>query len=525
MYENNEDKDNSSVSVEEDSESSSSGESFGPIEDVQNYNSVENPSLPLSHEAIIEAHKATVSSISIEPSGVRMATASNDTKFKLWDFPTMTQKFKNFASLEPLGAYPLSRVEFSPTGAFILVVGGSSQAKVLSRDGDELAETPKGDIWHPKLLDTFATSSEDGTVRIWTLNAKKNTSVQKHVLKVKSREGKKNTTSAFRYGFDGKRIICCCDDGSLKIFDPNVSTTRPVEDITDAHNISGSVGIPTDIQLTKDDLFILTRNLNDAMFLWDCRRLEEPLAVFHDLPNNSRSTRCSFSTDTEYFCTSTSSESRGSHSTIVFFSRATMRKCYELNVPSSRGSAVSLSWPVALNQIIYGTSLGKVVGLYSPEDSRKGLLLCVSKPEKRVDDTFANIGAGEVFLPNALPMYQTEFLPNGLPMTEQNKKNKLRKDPVLTKKPLELSGPRPDLVGKTTLSSYMMQSRIRKNWIDEDPRESLLRYQEEAKSKPVFTGRAYEHQDSVILSEKTAEQEQEEQLERLKKRKLPTYKK
>lgn len=66
-----------------------------------------------------------------------------------------------------------------------------------------------------------------------------------------------------------------------------------------------------------------------------------------------------------------------------------------------------------------------------------------------------------------------------------------------------------------------MQSGAKKEWVDEDPREALLRYEQESKSKPIFTGRAYQHQDKVILAEKTAEQEQEEQWERLKKRKLP----
>lgn len=119
-------------------------------------------------------------------------------------------------------------------------------------------------------------------------------------------------------------------------------------------------------------------------------------------------------------------------------------------------------------------------------------------------------------------MYQTEFLPNGLPMTEANKKNKLRKDPILTKKPSVPSGPRPDLVGKTTLTSHLLQSGVKKDWADEDPREALLRFENETKSKPIFTGRAYQHQDKVILAEKTAEQEQEEQWQRLKKRKLPS---
>ncbi|KAK4522504.1 hypothetical protein GAYE_PCTG10G0394 [Galdieria yellowstonensis] len=449
-------------------------------------------------------------------------------------------KLKYFASVEPLGAYPLRLVEFSPTGSSILVIGGSSRAKILTRDGDDLAETPQGDMylvnmkntkghiasllygnWNPARNDSFATSSADGTLRIWSLM--KTGSVQQScILTLKANDGKKNTCSAFRHTNDGKRLFCACDDGSLKIYDPSASTIKPVEVVSNVHTSRDGPGIATDLRLTGDDLTLITRTSNDCLFMWDCRRLEEPLAVFENLPNSNNLGACVFSPSNDYICTVTSDGSKNGASSVVFFSRATVSRCFEVAVPQRNGAAVSVCWPCALNQVFYGSTSGNVTGLYSPETSKKGLLLCVSKPEKRQEGSIANIGAGEIFLPNALPMYQTEFLPNGLPMTEANKRNKLRKDPVLTKKPSVPSGPRPDLVGKTTLSSHLlMQSGAKKEWVDEDPREALLRYEQESKSKPIFTGRAYQHQDKVILAEKTAEQEQEEQWERLKKRKLP----
>ncbi|EME32129.1 transducin family protein / WD-40 repeat family protein [Galdieria sulphuraria] len=496
--------------------------------------------LPLSHEVNLGGHRATVSTIAIEPSGVRMATGSNDTTLKLWDFATMTNRLKYFASIEPLGAYPLRLAEFSPTGSSILVIGGSSRAKLLTRDGEDISETPQGDMylvsmkntkghvasllygnWNPTRNDSFATSSTDGTIRLWTLS-KKGSVEQGSILTLKAKDGKKNTCSSFRFANDGKRLFCACEDGSLKVYEPSSTQVRPVEEVGSAQKFRGTLGVATDLQLTRDDLTLVTRTTNGCLFMWDCRRLEEPLTVFDDLPNSSDMTSCVFSPNGEYICTTTSDNSKGGSSSVVFFSRASVSRCFDVAVSSRNGAAVAVCWSPALNQIFYGSTSGSVVGLYSPETSKKGLLLCVSTPEKREEGSIANIGAGEVFLPNALPMYQTEFLPNGLPMTEANKRNKIRKDPVLTKKPTVPSGPRPDLVGKTTLSSHFMQSHLKKAWADEDPREALLRYEQDAKSKPVFTGRAYQYQDKIILADKTAEQEQEEQWERLKKRKLPS---
>ncbi|GJQ09304.1 hypothetical protein GpartN1_g1095.t1 [Galdieria partita] len=522
----------------ESSEGDISSESLS--EDLHESTTEVGVNLPVSHVANLEGHRATVSTISVEPSGVRLATGSNDTTLKLWDFATMTSRLKYFASIEPLGAYPIRLVEFSPTGSSILVIGGSSRAKILTRDGEDIAETPQGDMylvsmkntkghiasllygnWNPTRNDMFGTSSTDGTIRLWIL--RKTASVEQgSVLTLKAKNGKKNTCPSFRFANDGKRLFCACEDGSLKVYDPGSTTVRPIEEVANVQKFNNVQGIATDLQIAKDDLTLITRTTNGCLFMWDCRRLEEPLTVFENLPNSNDATSCIFSPNGEYICTATSDISKRGNSSIVFFSRASVSRCFDVAVPSRQGAAVALCWSSALNQIFYGSTSGSITGLYSPETSKKGLLLCVSKPEKREEGSIANIGAGEIFLPNALPMYQTEFLPNGLPMTEANKKNKLRKDPVLTKKPAVPSGPRPDLVGKTTLSSHFMQSHVKKAWADEDPREALLRYEEAAKSKPVFTGRAYEYQDKVILAEKTAEQEQEEQWERLKKRRLPS---
>lgn len=367
--------------------------------------------LPVSHQAHLEGHRATVSSVAVEPSGVRMATASNDTTLKLWDFATMTSKLKYFASVEPLGAYPLRLIEFSPTGSNILVIGGSSRAKILTRDGDDLAETPQGDMylvsmkntkghvasllyasWNPVKNDNFATSSADGTVRLWTLR-KTGSVEQRNIICLKAKDGKKNTCSAFRCGYDGKRLFCACDDGSLKVYDPSASVLRPVEDVGCVLNFKGEHGIATDLQLTSDELTLITRTTNNCLFMWDCRRLEEPLAVFEKLPNSAASTACVFSPSAEYICTATSDASKtDASSSIVFFSRATITRCFEVAVSPEHGAAVSVCWPSALDQIFYGTTSGTVTGLYNPEVSKKGLLLCVSKPAKRFVCSISNPG-------------------------------------------------------------------------------------------------------------------------------------
>lgn len=66
----------------------------------------------------------------------------------------MTRELRHFKSFEPHEGYPVYAASFSPTGDALLVVDGSTQAKVYDREGKELGEFVRGDMYVRDLKNT-----------------------------------------------------------------------------------------------------------------------------------------------------------------------------------------------------------------------------------------------------------------------------------------------------------------------------------------------------------------------------------
>jgi hypothetical protein len=158
-----------------------------------------NPrSLPVSSEAVMEPHGKAVISLDIDHSGSRLITGSTDYTVKIFDFNGMKSDCKPFRTIEPCEGHPVVSLSWSPTGDAFLVVTGSSQPKIYTRDGKEEGEFPRGDMyirdmkntkghvtscrggqWHPTDKGTSMTCSDDGTIRIWdTWNLKQKTVIK-----------------------------------------------------------------------------------------------------------------------------------------------------------------------------------------------------------------------------------------------------------------------------------------------------------------------------------------------------------
>ncbi|KAI9907701.1 hypothetical protein PsorP6_003784 [Peronosclerospora sorghi] len=142
--------------------------------------------LPKSHEVALKCHVKGLDCISVDAPGARVATGSTDYRVKLWDFSGMARHVRPFREIEVEEGYPLVAVSYSPSGNRLLAVTGSSQPKVLTREGVEKMQFAKGDMyvvdmantnrhthtatggqWHPKAREQMITSSLDGTVRLW----------------------------------------------------------------------------------------------------------------------------------------------------------------------------------------------------------------------------------------------------------------------------------------------------------------------------------------------------------------------
>ncbi|XP_029423647.1 WD repeat-containing protein 70 isoform X4 [Nannospalax galili] len=202
----------------------------------------ENPvqRIPDSHEITLKHGTKTVSALGLDPSGARLVTGGFDYDVKFWDFAGMDASFKAFRSLQPCECHQIKSLQYSNTGDMILVVSGSSQAKVIDRDGFEVMECIKGDqyivdmantkghtamlhtgSWHPKIKGEFMTCSNDATVRIWEVeNPKK----QKSVFKPRTMQGKKVIPTTCTYSRDGNLVAAACQNGSIQIWDRNLTS-------------------------------------------------------------------------------------------------------------------------------------------------------------------------------------------------------------------------------------------------------------------------------------------------------------
>jgi WD40 repeat protein len=101
--------------------------------------------IPKSHEVQLNHGSKAISAMAIDHSGSRLVTGSIDYEVKFWDFAGMDASLRSFRSIRPCESHVIKNLEYSATGDRILVVPGSSRAKVLDRDGHELFECLKGD--------------------------------------------------------------------------------------------------------------------------------------------------------------------------------------------------------------------------------------------------------------------------------------------------------------------------------------------------------------------------------------------
>lgn len=158
----------------------------------------------------------------------------------------MNAEMKPFKTVEPVEGHPIHHLEYSLSGDSLLVLTSSLQPKIFSREGIELAEFQRGDVyirdmrntkghvaevtsgnWHPQNRETFITGSADSTVRIWDVNSKWS---HKSVLIVRGKgtgQQQRTKITACGYSPDGKWIGAAALDGTIHIWGTNGPMTRP----------------------------------------------------------------------------------------------------------------------------------------------------------------------------------------------------------------------------------------------------------------------------------------------------------
>ncbi|XP_059433237.1 uncharacterized protein LOC132166438 [Corylus avellana] len=479
--------------------------------------------IPLSNEIVLKGHTKVVSALAVDPSGSRVLSGSYDYTVRMYDFQGMNSRLGSFRQLEPSEGHQVRTISWSPTADRFLCVTGSAQAKIYDRDGLTLGEFIKGDMyirdlkntkghisgltcgeWHPKNKETILTSSEDGSLRIWDVNDFKS---QKQVIKPKlARPGRVPVTTC-TWDREGKCIAGGIADGSIQIWNLKPGWgSRPDIYVEKSHSEE-----ITSLKFSSDGRILLSRSSDDSLKVWDLRQMKEPLKVFVDLPNHYAQTNIAFSPDEQLFLTGTSVERESTTGGLLcFFDRAKLELVSRVGI-SPTCSVVQCAWHPKLNQI-FATSGDKSQGgthiLYDPTLSERGALVCVARaPRKKSVDDFE--AKPVVHNPHALPLFRDQ------PSRKRQREKEL-KDPRKSHKPeLPMTGPgfggRVGTSAGSLLTQYLLKQggMIKETWMDEDPREAILKFADAAAKDPKYIAPAYaETQPEPVFAKSDSEDEE-----------------
>ncbi|KAJ7972575.1 Transducin/WD40 repeat-like superfamily protein [Quillaja saponaria] len=494
----------------------------GPEEDSDNEG--ENRyRIPLSNEIVLKGHTKVVSALAVDHTGSRVLSGSYDYSVRMYDFQGMNSRLQSFRQLEPCEGHQVRNLSWSPTADRFLCVTGSAQAKIYDRDGLTLGEFVKGDMyirdlkntkghitgltcgeWHPRTKETILTSSEDGSLRIWDVNDFKS---QKQVIKPKlARPGRVPVTTC-AWDHEGKRIAGGIGDGSIQVWSIKAGWgSRPDMHVEKSH--SDDI---TGLKFSSDGRILLSRSFDGSLKVWDLRKLKEPLKVFEDLQNHYAQTNVAFSPDEQLFLTGTSVERESAAGGLLcFYDRVNLELVSRVGI-SPTSSVVQCAWHPKLNQIfatVGDKSQGGTHILYDPTLSEKGALVCVARaPRKKSIDDF--VAKPVIHNPHSLPLFRDQ-------PSRKRQREKILKDPLKSHKPeIPMTGPgfggRVGTTQGSLLTQYLLKQggMIKETWMEEDPREAILKYADVAAKDPKFIAPAYaETQPEPVFTKSDSEDEE-----------------
>uniref|UniRef100_A0A182MYW5 WD_REPEATS_REGION domain-containing protein n=1 Tax=Anopheles dirus TaxID=7168 RepID=A0A182MYW5_9DIPT len=457
--------------------------------------------LPHSHEVEMHHGNKAVIALASDPSGVRLASGSMDYNLNFWDFSGMDKSMKSFRSLQPCENHPIRNLYYSFSGDMMLVVSGSSQAKVLDRDGFEKMECVKGDqyiadmsktkghiagltsgCWSPVRREEFLTSGMDSTLRTWVFAKTKE---QRAVIKTRAQGGLKTIPTSCAYNREGTLIAAGCSDGSLQTWDTRKMFVHTTHCIRDAHAKGADI---SSVLFSYSGFQLASRSMDETLKLWDMRAFKKPLHAFDGLFSRYDTTDCCFSPDDTMILTGESLPKGAKQAHLFVYDTKTFDLVSKLPITDSH--VIRTLWHPKLNQIFVGCGNGIIRGLYDEKRSMRGAKLCVVRTHRKKKESEI-VGTTQIITPHALPMFRQEKT-----RSVRKKLEKDRLDPVKSKRPdLPITSGQGGRVASSggTLSSYVIRNLGLSKRVedDQDPREAILKYAKEAAENPYWIAPAY----------------------------------
>ena len=495
--------------INEKHSTSSVNEEFEDIDKILFDNNI-----PISHETIWAGHSKGVIALDIDPSGNRMATGGYDETVRLWDFQGMNRTMTSFKEFVPHEGYPVLCLSYSNTGNQFLWITGSWHAKVLSRDGKQLKETIRGDMyirdtfntkghvssltdgmWHPILKNKFLTGSIDGTIRLWDIESKlvgvDQQLMQERVTKALHHDSSRPVKVYWcRFSHDGNSKAAGWEDGTIKLWDEKGPNYRPVSSFKDAHAPGSEI---SSIIFYSDSKRMLSRAMDDTLKFWDWRFPSEPINVWSDLMNYTSKTNVCLSPDEKIIITGESVKRGMGNSWMHFYNSDSFEKIWQIGV--SEGNVVRTMWHPKINQI-FATSTDNNTRIYfDPDMSNRGALnWIVKEPRKHQADDMQY--GNPILAPHALPQFKQTYTSatKRLKKEEEEKKEK-------EKKTYEFGS-------SWTYQQYIMKMINKNTQRDEDPREALIKFNETSEKEPLWVAGAYlSTQPKAVFNYETVQRE------------------
>ena len=527
-----------------------------PVSDQSSANASEDDSddsdeddeFPVSHELVLKTHERTVTTMSVDPSGSRLVTGSTDCTVKLHDFSSMTPTtLRAFKSIDPTATktsantetHPIHHVAFNPNSpSQMLVIAATPQAKIFSRDGEELVEFVKGDMylrdmhntkghiseiatgaWHPSNKNLCVTAGTDSTLRIWDVNLKRS---QKDCIVHKSRaagSAGRTRMTAVVWGPSAQGssslLVAAAYDGSLVMWGGDGPYSRPSGEIRDAHKKDTWTG---GIDISADGRTVVTRGGDDLIKLWDTRKFKQAISTVEH-----PSTSDQFANTNIRFSPNSSSIITGSATGhLHILNPATLKA--ELVTPVTLGSPIStVLWHPKLNQILAGSANAETHVLYDPKSSTNGAAMVMSRAPKRrhidddptlTTDLSQGLAGDSIVNPNGLltganqssASYTARHPTVG--MTASGRSRDPRRPHIPMTTPFAKSQP-----DQAHINSSIPLSSMR----DEDPREALLKYADKAEKDPMFTNAWKKTQPKTLYADISDEEEDQPEKKKAKR--------
>ncbi|KAL8725434.1 MAG: hypothetical protein Q9166_007366 [cf. Caloplaca sp. 2 TL-2023] len=513
-------------------------------DDDDDDDSEEEDEYPVSHELVLKTHERPITSMTLDPSGSRLITGSMDCTVKFHDFASMTPTtLRAFKSVDPTATktsassetHPINHVEFNPVSpSSILVISAIPQAKLLSRDGEPLAESVKGDMylrdmhntkghiseittgtWHPTNRDLCVTAGTDSTLRIWDCSLRMR---QKDVIVHKSRaagSAGRTRMTAVSWGSspqgNSSSLVAAALDGSLVMWNSEGPYNRPSAEIRDAHQCDTWTG---GLDISSDGRTIVTRGGDDTIKLWDTRKFKTPISsVTHP------STTSQYPTSSIKFSpTSTSIITGSPDGSLHILNPATLTPEHTTPI-TPESPLISLLWHPKLNQILTGSANAETHVLYNLSLSSRGALDILSRAPKRrhidddptlTTDLSQGLSADAIIAPNGNLQTSRSATDRGKPLTGLTTSGRSR-DPRRPHIPLTtpFAKSQPD-------EKHVRENIPLSSMRDEDPREALLKYAEKAEKEPMFTSAWRKTQPKTIFAEVSDDEGEGEEPEKKK---------